>query len=339
MNFKIRINAAQKLAHYLLSEDEELNHAIQKSFVHNSWFTPENTKRAIQNIANEFLNEQKLTSWLLKYTISENVVPKIVAIVAAGNLPLVAFHDILCVLITGNKLQLKLSEKDRILLPFILKKWQLFDDYLEDKIELVEQLKNFDAVIATGNNTSARYFDFYFGKYKHIIRKNRNSIAILDGTETQEQLTALGHDVFDYFGLGCRNVSQIFVPKNYDFTNLVAAFQPFSLVEQHNAYMNNLDYQRTIYLMNQVKMVDINFINIVENPALCSPIACLHYQVYENAHEISNFIESEKEKIQCIVGKNYIDFGCSQKPSLSDFADNIDTIKFIVETTHNGAEK
>jgi hypothetical protein len=329
MNMQNRIRAAQQLADFLLSDDAELEEIIHRTYIHNYWFTPENIKYSIQNIAKEFLNEQKLTEWLSIYAINDDKKPKTIAIVAAGNLPMVSFHDILCVLISGNILQLKLAEKDKILLPFVLKKWQSFDALLHDKINIVERLQDFDAVIATGSNNSARYFEYYFGKYKHIIRKNRNSIAILDGSESIEQLIALGHDVFDYFGLGCRNVSALLLPENYDFSNLLVAFQSFSFLDQHNAYMNNLDYQRTLYLMNQTKMLDINFVNIVENNALCSPISCLFYQYYKNNDEINSFINQENGNLQCIVGKGYLNFGQTQMPSLNDYADNIDTMQFI----------
>jgi hypothetical protein len=330
MNLKNKIKAAQDFANYLLSDDEELQNIISKSYAYNYWFTPENTTFALHNIANQFLNESKIEAWLSTYKIPENLNSKTIAIVAAGNIPMVAFQDILCVLIAGHKLQIKLAEKDKILLPFILEKWKSFDAELLDKIELVERLHQFDAVIATGSNNAARYFDYYFGKYKNIIRKNRNSIAILDGSESFEELVALGHDVFDYFGLGCRNVSKIFIPRNYDFTLLIHAFKQFNFLENHNAYMNNLDYQRTIYLMNQTNMQDIDFVNIIENTALCSPIACLYYQYYDDISETENFIQTENENIQCVIGKKYLAFGYSQQPSLSDYADNVDTLQFIL---------
>jgi hypothetical protein len=243
---------------------------------------------------------------------------------------MVAFHDILCVLISGNNLQLKLSEKDKFLLPFILDKLVDFEPDFKDKISIQFKLEKFDAIIATGSNNTAKHFEYYFGKYKNIIRRNRNSIGILYDNETLEDIEKLGNDVFDYFGLGCRNVSKIFVPIDFDLMSLKEGFSKHIEVNQHNQYMNNLDYQRTLYLMNQTPLVDIDFVNITENKSLHSPISCLHVERYETIDEVNNFIIDERENIQCIVGKDYLDFGKSQQPTLSDYADNVDTMKFIL---------
>ena len=276
------------------------------------------------------MNKEKLEQWLSGYELTKSTVPKTIAIVAAGNIPMVAFHDILCVLITGNKLQLKLSEKDKFLLPFILEKLVEFEPYFKDKISIQFKLENFDAIIATGSNNSAKHFEYYFGKYKNIIRRNRNSMGILEGNETVEEIEKLGNDVFDYFGLGCRNVSKIFVPKDFDLMSLKAGFSKHMHVNQHNQYMNNLDYQRTLYLMNQTPLVDIDFVNIVERKSLHSPISCLHVERYESIDDVNNFIIDERDNIQCVVGKKILEFGKSQQPGLSDYADNVDTLKFIL---------
>ena len=330
MNIEKRIAAFASLGAFISENTVLLQELIHKTFLYNTWFTKENTNQALQNIAIEFLNKEKLENWLSTYNsqlITHN--SSTIAIVAAGNIPMVAFHDILCVLISGNKLQLKLSEKDKFLLPFILDKLIEIEPAFKDKIEIKERLGNFDAIIATGSNNTAKHFEYYFSKYKNIIRRNRNSIAILDGNETAEDIEKLGHDIFDYFGLGCRNVSKIFVPEEFDLLSLKTGLLKHINVNQHNQYMNNLDYQRTLYLMNQTPLIDIDFINIVENKSLHSPISCLHVERYNSINEVNNFIIDEKENIQCVVGKGYLHFGKSQQPTLSDYADNVDTMKFI----------
>jgi len=331
MNIEDRIAAFAKLGDFILENPVELQEIVNKTFIYNTWFTKENTNQALQNIANEFLNKEKLENWLTSYDLQ--LTPKnsfTIAIVAAGNIPMVAFHDILCVLISGNKLQLKLSEKDKFLLPFILEKLVEFEPNFKDKVSIQFKLENFDAIIATGSNNTAKHFEFYFNKYKNIIRRNRNSIGILSGNETLEDIENLGNDIFDYFGLGCRNVSKIFVPKDFELIGLKDGLSKHINVNQHNQYMNNLDYQRTLYLMNQTPLIDIDFINIVENKSLHSPISCLHVERYESIDDVNNFIIDEHENIQCIVGKDYLDFGKSQQPTLSDYADNVDTMKFIL---------
>ena len=330
MNIERRIAAFAALGDFVLENPVSLQEIVNKTYVYNTWFTIENTNQALQNIAIEFLNKEKLEKWLSAYEVSDTPVEKTIAIVAAGNIPMVAFHDILCVLISGNKLQLKLSEKDKFLLPFMLDKLVEIEPEFKDKISIQFKLENFDAIIATGSNNTAKHFEYYFSKYKNIIRRNRNSIGILTGNETVEDIEQLGHDIFDYFGLGCRNVSKIFVPKDFDLYSLKTGLSKHIGVNQHNQYMNNLDYQRTLYLMNQTPLIDIDFINIVENKSLHSPISCLHAERYQTIDEVNNFIIEQKDNIQCIVGKGYLEFGKSQQPGLSDYADNVDTMEFIL---------
>lgn len=317
MNIEKRIAAFANLGDYILENPVLLQEVVNKTFIYNTWFTKENTNRALQNIAKEFLNKEKVQNWISAYDLEHTTYDsKVIAIVAAGNIPMVAFHDILCVLISGNQLQLKLSEKDKYLLPFIFEKLTEIEPAFKDTIYIQFKLENFDAIIATGSNNTARYFEYYFSKYKNIIRRNRNSIAILTGNETEEDIENLGHDIFDYFGLGCRNVSKIFVPKDFDLMSLKEGLSKHKEVSQHNQYMNNLDYQRTLYLMNQTPLIDIDFINIVENKSLHSPISCLHVERYENIDEVNNYIIDEKENIQCVIGKDYLAFGKSQQPGL-----------------------
>jgi hypothetical protein len=334
MNKKERIKAFAALGRYILDNPSDLQEIIHKSFSYNSWFTIKNTQEALQNIASSFLKEQALEEWTQMYEIPDEPISKTVAIVAAGNIPMVAFHDILAVLIAGHRLQLKFSEKDRFLLPYILQQLQHIAPEFKDHITIVERLENFDAVIATGSNNSAQQFAFYFGKYKHIIRRNRNSIAILSGQETLEDLQHLGADVFNYFGLGCRNVAKLFIPKGYDLLQLKEGFMNYKDVDQHNQYMNNMDYQRTLCLMNQTPLVDIDFINILENKSLHSPISCLHYEYYESLEDVKASISEERDNLQCIVGnipvEGALPFGKTQQPALSDYADNVDTMDFLL---------
>ena len=331
MNIERRITAFAALGDFVLKNPVSLQEIVNKTFIYNTWFTIDNINQALQNIAIEFLHREKLENWISGYgskiTTHDT---KTIAIVAAGNIPMVAFHDILCVLISGNKLQLKLSEKDQYLLPFLLEQLINIEPDFNELISIQFKLEKFDAIIATGSNNTAKHFAYYFGKYKNIIRRNRNSVAILTGEETKEDIENLGHDIFDYFGLGCRNVSKIFVPEKFDLYSLKDGLTKHIGVNQHNQYMNNLDYQRTLYLMNQTPLIDIDFINIVENNSLHSPISCLHVERYKTLEDVKKNIAEQTENIQCVVGKGYLEFGKSQQPTLSDYADNVDTMKFIL---------
>ncbi|MBK9635753.1 MAG: acyl-CoA reductase [Bacteroidetes bacterium] len=331
LDLKKRQSAFIELGNYLQTPDMALEGAIHKAFIYNAWFEPINTKQYLLSIASAFLSQSNLEKWTSNYNISKNLSNKNIGIIAAGNIPIICFHDVLCVLISGHKAQIKLSDKDKYLLPFILNKLIEIEPAFENQIQIVERIVQPDAIIATGSDNTGRYFEHYFGKYPNIIRKNRHSIAILEGNETDEELLALGNDIFDYFGMGCRNVSQLLIPKDFDLTKFKTIWEPFKDIMEHNKYRNNLDYQRTVYLMSIKPMVDIDFINIVDNDSLGSPIACLHLKRYENKKEIDEFIESNKMQLQCIVGKDYTPFGKSQMPQLWDYADNIDTMKFLVD--------
>ena len=239
MNIERRITAFAALGDFVLKNPVSLQEIVNKTFIYNTWFTIDNINQALQNIAIEFLNKEKLENWISGYgskiTTHDT---KTIAIVAAGNIPMVAFHDILCVLTSGNKLQLKLSEKDQYLLPFLLEQLINIEPDFKELISIQFKLEKFDAIIATGSNNTAKHFAFYFGKYKNIIRRNRNSVAILTGEETKEDIENLGHDIFDYFGLGCRNVSKIFAPEKYDLYSLKDGLSKHIGVNQHNQYMN-----------------------------------------------------------------------------------------------------
>lgn len=303
---------------------------ILKARNENAWFTEESIKSAFKGIG-LYLTEENLKKWTGSYKLTD-VKPKTIGVVMAGNLPLVGFHDFLTVLISGNILLVKLSSKDRVLPLFIAEKLVAIDPRFASFIKFEEQLKNFDAVIATGGDNSARYFHYYFGKYPNVIRKNRTSCAILKGNETDAELEALGFDIFNYFGLGCRNVSKIFIPKNYDLATIFPKWERFKEVINHHKYNNNYDYQKSILLVNGYQFYDNGFLLVQESEKLVSPIAVLYYERYEDESDLALKIFEAKDKIQCIVGKMTpasIPFGQAQSPMLWDYADQIDTLKFL----------
>ena len=304
---------------------------IQLSQSHNGWYTPENVYFSIQSWA-EALTEENLNQWLSNYTIPIQE-PKKVALILAGNIPLVGFHDFLSVLITGNTVLVKTSSNDQHLLPFLAKYIIAVQPELAQNIAFVDgKLENFDAVIATGSNNTARYFEYYFKDKPSIIRKSRNSVAVLTGNETKEQLTALGEDIFRYFGLGCRNVSKLFVPKGYSFDAFFEAIFEYQDVIHYEKYANNYDYNKAVFLMSNFKLLDNGFLTLKEDSSHASPISSVFYEYYDSLAEIEKRLEIEADTIQCIVSnnlvKNSIPFGQTQRPHLWDYADNVDTISF-----------
>lgn len=306
---------------------------IQLSQSHNGWYTPENVYFSIQSWA-EALTEENLNQWLSNYTIPIQE-PKKVALILAGNIPLVGFHDFLSVLITGNTVLVKTSSNDQHLLPFLAKYIIAVQPELAQNIAFVDgKLENFDAVIATGSNNTARYFEYYFKDKPSIIRKSRNSVAVLTGNETKEQLTALGEDIFRYFGLGCRNVSKLFVPKGYSFVPFFEAIFAYQNVIHYEKYANNYDYNKAVFLMSNFKLLDNGFLTLKEDQSHASPISSVFYEFYEDINELKTRLESESELLQCIVAdetiENSVDFGETQNPRLWNYADNIDTISFLL---------
>ncbi|MFB9079814.1 acyl-CoA reductase [Flavobacterium procerum] len=315
---------------------EDFEKLIHLSQSHNGWYTPEQVYFAVQSWA-EALTEENITKWISQYTFSDNDSEKTVALILAGNIPLVGFHDFLCVLITGNKALVKTSSNDQHLLPFLAKYIIAINAAFADKITFVEgKLENFDAVIATGSNNTSRYFEYYFRDKPSIIRKNRNSAAILTGKETHEELEALGEDIFRYFGLGCRNVSKLFVPKDYSFDNFFHAVFKYQDVIHYEKYANNYDYNKAVFLMSNFKLTDNGFLTLKEDASYASPISSVFYEYYENLEELQKRLSDDPEQIQCIVSANLtsnsIAFGETQKPQLWDYADNVDTITFLLTT-------
>ncbi|MEN2400100.1 acyl-CoA reductase [Flavobacterium sp. MC2016-06] len=318
---------------------DDFQKLIHLSQSHNGWYTPEQVYFAIQSWA-EALTEENITKWLSNYSfdaLQDGKNSKTVALILAGNIPLVGFHDFLSVLITGNKALVKTSSNDQHLLPFLAKYIIAVNPELESKITFVEgKLENFDAVIATGSNNTARYFEYYFKDKPSIIRKNRNSTAVLNGKETKEQLEALGEDIFRYFGLGCRNVSKLFVPKDYKFDPFFEAIFKYQDVIHYEKYANNYDYNKAVFLMSNFKLLDNGFLTIKEDSSYASPISSVFYEFYENIEDLQNRLDADSEQIQCIVSndliQNSISFGVTQKPQLWDYADNVDTITFLLTT-------
>jgi len=319
------------------------NHTFFEAFIdliklsqsHNGWYTPEQVYFSIQSWA-EALTKENLNQWLSAYDVEQNKTKKI-ALILAGNIPLVGFHDFLSVLISGNTVLVKTSSNDQHLLPFLAKYIIAIEPEFKYKIKFVEgKLENFDAVIATGSNNTARYFEYYFKDKPSIIRKSRNSVAVLNGSETKEQLEALGEDIFRYFGLGCRNVSKLFVPQDYSFVPFFEAIFAYQDVIHYEKYANNYDYNKAVFLMSNFKLLDNGFLTLKEDKSHASPISSVFYENYENISDIRLRLQTEVDQIQCIVSANLIegsiDFGQTQKPALWDYADNVDTISFLLTT-------
>ncbi|EKT4519788.1 acyl-CoA reductase [Flavobacterium psychrophilum] len=306
---------------------------INLSQSHNGWYTTENVCFAINSWA-EALTEENLEKWLSNYSFS-NTKSKTVALILAGNIPLVGFHDFLSVLISGHKVLVKTSSNDQHLLPFLAKYLIAVNPEFKNHITFVEgKLENFDAVIATGSDNTARYFEYYFKNKPSIIRKNRNSVAVLDGSESATQMIALGEDIFRYFGLGCRNVSKLFIPKNYNFDLFFNGVFPYQDVIKYEKYANNYDYNKAVFLMSNFNLLDNEFLIIKEDSSYASPISSVFYEFYDDINDIKNRLETDKDKIQCIVSNNLVEnsiaFGVTQKPNLWDYADNVDTIHFLI---------
>jgi hypothetical protein len=328
------INSLSQLGSYLNNPDETLVTLINDELYHNAWFTPQNVENAVKSIG-KMLNSADLELWLNKYPLANHPVKK-VGLILAGNIPLVGFHDVLCVLASGNYALIKSSSQDNQLIKFVLQKLVEINNAFADSYTFVERLENFDAVIATGSHNTSRYFDYYFGKVPHIIRKNRNSVAVLTGNETAEQLHKLGHDVFDYYGLGCRNVSKILVPAGYNFNFFFESIEDYSPIINHHKYNNNYDYNKSIYLVNRDEHLDNGFLLVKQDERLASPLAVLFYSFYDDITNAEKILNAESEKIQCIVSvaplqvKNQVvSFGESQHPKLWDYADGVDTMDFL----------
>lgn len=352
MNLEQRIDAFSKLGTFFKqfsstniekNSNSELNTLffdafkmqIERAQEFNGWFTKENVLNAFTSWS-EALSLENLQQWTSKYSFSDNSAPKTIAIIMAGNIPLVGFHDFLSVLISGNHALVKQSSNDKHFLPLIAKFLEHTNPSFKKRIVFTEgNLTNFDAVIATGSNNTARYFDHYFGKYPSIIRQNRNSVAILTGKETKEELELLGEDIFQYFGLGCRSVSKLFVPIDYNFDLLFNALYKFNNIINYKKYENNYDYNKAVYIMSLFNVLENGFVMLKEDNSYASPIATIFYEYYDSIDNLYKKLAKDSEKIQCIVSNenvvDFVKFGQTQHPKLWNYADNIDSIEFLLK--------
>ncbi len=298
----------------------------------NPWFTPDNVRRAILSIGN-ILTAEKLYRWLSAYPeLNDGHKPATVGVVMAGNIPLVGFHDLLCVLITGNRLQAKLSTKDELLMKAAVDTLISLEPRFKDYVQLASgKLSGFDAVIATGSNNTSRYFEYYFRNIPSVIRGNRNSIAILDGTETAGELALLGDDIFSYFGLGCRNVSKLYIPSGYDVTRLPDFWKRYETLRGHNKYAVNYDHNKAVMIVNREPFTDAGFVMLRHDTALTPPMAVVNYEFYDGPEMPEREAERLKNRLQCVTGHGHIPFGNSQQPELWDYADKIDIISFLLK--------
>ncbi|NGM63685.1 acyl-CoA reductase [Sphingobacterium sp. SGR-19] len=335
MTQKQRIDAFVALGKLLASDQEKTDRVLQQASIKNPWYTVKNTRKQLQALSSN-LTSERLTQWVAPYADTET--NQIVGLILAGNIPLVGFHDILCVLIAGFRAQIKLSSDDAGLTSFVLHELIQIEPAFAEKIQIVDRLQQYDLIIATGSDNSSRYFDYYFGRKPHIIRKNRNSLAILTGAESPEQLKALGFDMFDYFGLGCRSISKLYVPRHYNFRSFFEALEDFSAIRDHNKYANNYDYNKSIYLINGDKHLDNGFMLLKEDTSFASPLATVFYEEYDHIHQVVAQLEAQADKIQCIVSEATIEtsiptfpLGGSQCPSLTDYADGVDVMAFLSE--------
>lgn len=298
--------------------------------VQNQWFTQENINLALSGLA-KMLDEEHLRQWTNNYVISDDFQQKNVGIIMAGNIPLVGFHDLLAASIAGYAVKAKLSSDDTALMAGAIQVLALLNEELGAKIEIVERkLADYQLVIATGSNNSARYFEQYFGHVPLLIRKNRTSIAVISGDETEDELKALGADIFTYFGLGCRNVSRLFIPRDFEIDRFFGAMMPWNEVVNHHKYANNYDYNKAVWLLNNENLLDNGFMLLKEDNDLYAPTASIYYSRYQKREEVDAFVKKHKNEVQCVVSKNQIPFGEAQNPNVWDYADGVDTIEWLL---------
>ena len=329
MNLAERIDLMVKLGKYLTADGEQLRDAKKKAFDKNKWFTEEFVNIALKNIASQFLDKKKLNEWIKVYHLDDNIVPKTIGIVMAGNIPLVGFHDFLCVFISGHFQKVKLSEKDDVLFSYLLKKLSEWNSEISIAVQVADILKDCYAYIATGSNNSARYFNYYFGKYPSIIRSNKTSVAVLTGKESAEELGLLADDVQTFFGLGCRNITHIFVPEEYDFIPLLDSLKKYSYFADHSKYKNNYDYHLALLIMNSKFYMSNESIVLVENENIFSGVSQLNYSFYKDKEEVIQQLKNNND-IQCMVGEGNVPLGSAQQPGLKDYADRVDTMQFLL---------
>lgn len=328
-----RIATLAQLGDALAHNFEEKSQIYQQATNHNNWFTTAHIDLAFEGVCS-VLKKDVLTAWVKHYSI-QNIQPKKVGVIMAGNIPMVGFHDWLSVLVCGHILYAKLSSQDQVLIKFLSQKLIEIDSRWVEKIVFTERLNDVDAVIATGSNNSARYFHQYFAQKPHIIRKNRSSIAILTGDESPSEIVALGNDVFSYFGLGCRSISKLYVPEGFNVAHVYDHWERFDYVIDNHKYKNNYDYYKAIYLINQTPHFDNNFLLMKESNDISSPIGVLFFEYYKNISALSLQVESMSEELQVVCSQNKmlfphaVSFGEAQCPKIDDYADGVDTLEFL----------
>ncbi len=327
MEIQARIAGFVALGRQLSKQNNpSLEDAKQRAVTENAWFLPSFIDASILQICQQFLDEPALLEWTSMYpNISKTFTQQKIGIVMAGNIPMVGFHDLLSTLMAGHTAVVKLSSKDKVLMEYIIESLKTIEPLWKDQIIIQDQLKNCDAYIATGSNNTSQYFEYYFGKCPHIIRKNKTSIAILDGSETTEKLALLANDMMLYFGMGCRNVTQLWVPKGYSFEPLLEALKQYDFIIENHKYKHNFDYQLALLMMTQQYYMNTGSILLSENPSPFAAISQVHYQFYEPG----NLPTIHLEEIQCVVGKGGLEFGSLQAPKLSQYADGVDTLAFL----------
>ncbi|MGF1563950.1 MAG: acyl-CoA reductase [Flavobacteriales bacterium] len=311
----------------MLSRFDEL---IVREKFHNGWFTEENVRRSFAALGSA-MTEEGFSSWLSSYRIDQ-IQPKKVGLILAGNIPLVGFHDVLSTLMCGHTAVIKTSRDDNRLLPSVLDLlFSIEEGFKEQVVYVAMKLPEIDAIIATGSGNTARHFDYYFRHLPRVIRRNRTSVAVLDGTETDGELAALGHDIFDYFGLGCRNVTKLYIPVDFDLDRIFGALFAFRETGQHNKYANNYDYHKALWLLNQEDLIENGFLIVKEDPALVSPVGSLFYERYSDLALVERTLTERADELQCVVSHRHIPFGGAQQPKLNDYADGVDTIDFLLK--------
>ncbi|MFN3802235.1 acyl-CoA reductase [Belliella pelovolcani] len=326
------VQLGEKIKNLTSEEFENLTWRVENN---NSWFTPDHTKLALNGLAS-FLERSALEAWVEEYEINDELAPKEIGVLMAGNIPAVGFHDLLAVLITGHKAAVKLSSSDTILIKWLVNELIQIEDRFASLISFEEMLKAKDAYIATGSDNSARYFNYYFGKYPSIIRKNRTSIATLKGDETVDDFVRLGNDIFQYYGLGCRNVSKLFIPNKQILQSMLDAMDGFQILSSNHKYINNYDYNKSIYLINGEDHLDNGFLILKESTDLVSPISVVYFELYDDLDTLKSHLKIIEDKIQCVLSSNAwfnesIPFGQAQCPKLDDYADGVDTVQFLLE--------
>jgi hypothetical protein len=329
MTLQQRIDLLARLGEYMQNNGQDWIAAKEMAHRSNPWFVPEFIEMSATSIAEEFLQKEKLIDWVKQYNVPElNENPATVGVVMAGNIPMVGFHDMLCIFITGHRQRIKLSSKDDKLIKHLVNTLYEWEPEVKNLISIEENLKGCTAYIATGSNNSGRYFDYYFGKYPNIIRRNRTSVAIVDGTETEDELENLSDDIQTYFGLGCRNITKLYVPKDYDFEPLLKALNKYAHYEDFHKYKHNYDYQLALLMMGNKFYMTNGTVLLSQNASLFTPVSQVNYEFYEKSEELDAL--KDNADIQCIVGHQYIPFGEAQHPRLTDYPDGRDTMLFAM---------